>query len=55
MSELDQAGHGVDVDPKDIRIAELEAEAAETMREWDILESACEFWHDTALELGYDE
>jgi hypothetical protein len=38
-----------------MRVAELEAEAAEHVREWDILEGACTFWKDTAVELGYEE
>ena len=33
----------------------LEAEAAEHKREWDILEGACTFWKDTAIDLGYTE
>ena len=39
----------------EVENAKLKAEAEEHKREWDILEGACTFWKDTALELGYQE
>ena len=44
------------------RLAALEVALDEAMkelkvvhREFDILEDACDFWYDTAIELGYEE
>jgi hypothetical protein len=37
-----------------IPIRQQNIDAAET-REWDILESACDFWKDEAVQRGYQE
>jgi hypothetical protein len=34
---------------------ELQAQLTELQREFDILDNACDFWKDTAIELGYKE
>lgn len=35
--------------------AKLKAQAEEWKREWDILESACDFWKQEAINRGYEE
>jgi hypothetical protein len=34
---------------------DLAADVARLQREFEILDSACDFWHDTAMQLGYEE
>ena len=36
-------------------IHKSEDELAELSREFDILEGACDFWKETAIDLGYEE
>ena len=36
-------------------VERMEQEAREWKREWDILESACDFWKQEAINRGYEE